>query len=156
MEAVRNGFEKVNYRLDTLESSLRATLRESRSDIIANTKELGVLSALVQNACCLGIRDRTHLNTENEGSEDASSGGAPQQKDRKVSVEPQDLLRRLKRGYLLQYERDDEDDAENGHKTATSDNNQLFERFKRKVCSPPKIIHGFCKHLSSCRHEMGR
>jgi hypothetical protein len=139
MEAVQNGFEKMSIRLDSLESSLRLTLRDSRADMSTNTKELGMLSALVRNACLPGIRESSHLFSENACEEDASSGEATHvaQQDQKVSVESQVLLRRLKRGCLLQYERDDDDDEEDdGNTRAPSSTANIFEHFKRHVSCP--------------------
>jgi hypothetical protein len=154
IEAVQSGFEKMNARLDVLESSLRATLRESRTDMTTHTKELGVLSALVRNACFPGIRESSHSISESLAADKLSNGGAiyAAQLDQKVSVKSQVLLRRLKRGRLLQYERDDDD--EDGKTRAPSNNDTMFERFIRHVCCPPlQISPQSYKHCRTAGRE---
>jgi hypothetical protein len=124
-------------RMDVLESSLRALLQEARNDTTANAKELGIVTALVKNACRPGARESSQLNDGSSAPEISSSvppSNAAQQ-DQTVRVGSNVLLRRLKRGCLLQYEQYDDDDEEREkHRAETSEN--FFIRFKRHVGCP--------------------
>ena len=131
---MRTGFEKMLSRLDVLESSLCARLRESSEHLKANTKELGLLSDLVSKSCRACIPDNSpvdevgaatiHIN----GLQDAPASCAAKQED------SHDLLRRLKRGCILQYGHEDEDDEDGNHRDPQNTSTP-FERFKRHVCS---------------------
>ena len=135
------GFEKMFSRLDVLEASLNASLRESREGLMANTKELGILSDLVSKTCRAGIPDKSPADevgtvSNNDGLKNAPASCAAQQETAGSGVS-NDLLRRLKRGCILQYANEDENDEDGDHRDPQQGTGTLFERFKRHVCSRP-------------------
>jgi hypothetical protein len=104
LNAVHIGLKELYSRFDALETSLRETLRKTSSDLKANTAELESLSAI--------MRQSHHCEPQDHSMRSASAPHNDHQSEMKQDEAPtsQDLLRRLKRGYLLQYECEDEDE----------------------------------------------
>jgi hypothetical protein len=115
LKAVDDGFKVLCARFDTLEANLRETLRKTSTDLKANTTELESLSAMVR----LSQPGRQpHPDHQHESKPDATPTS-------------QDLLRRLKRGYLLQYECDDDDEIDGARPASRAIN--IIETLKREV-----------------------
>ena len=150
-------YEKLCDRLDALESRICSALQESRADMLVNTTELRTLSARVQNTCRPGISSNSEPQIVSEELiADAPSSGcgvAPHaaQQDQKVTA-PHVLLRRLKRGCLLQYERDDDDSNDSDDIGANAATENVFQRFNRQVCCPCKSFPTHCKS-NPFRHQ---
>jgi hypothetical protein len=115
LKAVHNVFTELCARFDSLEANLRETLRKTSTDMKANTTELESLSAKIRELRpglnpCISLSGKHH--------------------EAKREAEP-DLLRRLKRGYLLQYETDDKDDVDDERFPSRSINS--INKIKREV-----------------------
>jgi hypothetical protein len=104
--------------------------------MVANTKELGMLTNLVQKSYQTSSRGNVPVGEKEtlshlDGSKDASGGGETSAAQ-KCAGETQDLLRRLKRGCILQYgQQDDDDDEDGGNRPQQT--GTIFERFQRHV-----------------------
>ncbi len=129
LRVVSDGFKELCARFDTLEANLRETLRKTNTDLKANTTELESLSAMMRQS----HPDFHRCNSRPEMKPD----------DRPSS---QDLLRRLKRGYLLQYDCDDDDDLNGRRSMARAEN--FFDVFKREVVIRTSDISSHAKQRS--------
>jgi hypothetical protein len=129
LKVVSDGFKELCVRFDTLEANLRETLRKTNTDLKANTTELESLSAMMRQS--------------HPGFHKCDS-----QAEMKPDARPssQDLLRRLKRGYLLQYDCDDDDDLNGRRSTARAEN--FFDVLKREVAIRTSDISSHAKRRS--------
>ena len=145
LKAVQIGFRELSARLDTIETTLRTTLCDTREDVRAVSKEMRAISVGVQRFEHPDLHDEPLRNVadplppHNNNSDGGCTSTAPEEQTHKVgSSSPisKDLLRRLKRGLLLRYARDeDEQDSPNMEHT------YLIDRIKREERSLAHTLH---------------
>ncbi len=127
MKVINNRFTELFARFDQLEANLRETLKNTSADVKANTSELESLSVMMRQSHPDGYDHHERKPPPAHSS--------------------QDLLRRLKRGYLLQYECASDIDDEIGVSRSASHHAKTFDMLKREVgCflgSPPPFPRNF-------------
>jgi hypothetical protein len=125
INTTKKNVEALFTRLDALESSLCKNLSK-------NTKELEVLSNLIR---CHYKPDRSEgtLIHPEEGCLGMENGFDRYDHDSTVAdpAPSKNLLKRLKRGYLLQHESDENDPIDH---TVNSRSTNFFGMVKREVC----------------------
>ena len=139
LHAFRLGFKELSARLETIETTLRSTLLDTMAEVRATSREVKAISANRQpihhpDLCDEPLRDCGDAVPCTNSHSDTFHAGEPQN-DHPDKTEPapptsQDFLRRLKRGYLLQYERDDDERDETRNNVHTA---SLTDRVKQEA-----------------------
>jgi hypothetical protein len=108
------GFQELSARLETIETTLRSTLLDTMAEVRATSKEVKAISETGKSIHHPDLEESLPDGVPiiNGHSDVFRAGEPPIEQLNKTEPAPptsQDLLRRLKRGYLLQYERDDDE-----------------------------------------------
>jgi hypothetical protein len=136
LQAVRLGFKELSARLESIEDTLRSTLSDTVAGEKTTSNPIKAASAIAQPIHHPDFHDESLRH----GIGEFGAGIVHHEQAAKMQDTPpisQHLLRRLKRGYLLQYERD-EDEREEARNNVRQ--TSFLELLKREECT---FVHLF-------------
>jgi hypothetical protein len=119
---------QLSTRMDTIEMTLRTTSDRHSKDLQGISTTLRVLQDTMERRCAPTESHTSHSETGD--NKDAASLVHPASTSRDAGATTnKDLLRRLKRGYLVQFEHDEPSD----NASAPAPKERLFDIVKREV-----------------------